>query len=256
MVSGLTLQRANEVFVLDGDVLRWKVCVGTKAPAGSVVGRLVGLDGVRYTRQHVLHLIKTGALPGADETFDPVQPGWRVVDGFGGFYEVSEDGRVRSRARSALQENGVVRMWPAVELKQKKATNGYWAVCLRNGRNETAHVNVHTLVAKAFIGPQPAGMEVRHRDGDRANSHASNLQWGEHIDNMHDQYRHGTRIASTWHPLASLTRELVEWIRESGQSGAEIARTLGLSVSTVCRARRGATYAVLDRSELPSLLGA
>lgn len=256
MVGGLTFQRANEVFALDGDVLRWKVCLGSKAPAGSVVGRDVGIDGERYTRKHVLHLLKTGSLPGVDEVFAPVQPGWRVVDGFGGFYEVSEDGRVRSRARSVLQENGVVRMWPSVELKQKRLRHGYMEVCLRHAYQAKSFVCVHSLVASAFLGPKPAGAEVRHLDGDKANCRASNLAWGEHIDNMHDQYRHGTRIASTWHPLASLTRELVEWIRESSQSGAEIARTLGLSVSTVCRARKGKTYAVLDRSELPGLLGA
>ena len=76
------------------------------------------------------------------------------------------------------------------------------------------------------------------------------------VDNMRDQYRHGTRIASTWHHKAKLNAEQIAEIRKSSKSGAEIARELGLSVSTVCRARKGKTYAVLSRSELPALLAA
>jgi hypothetical protein len=47
---------------------------------------------------------------------------------------------------------------------------------------------------------------------------------------------------------------MVQWIRESDQSGAEIARQLGLSVSTVCRARKAQTYAAATRGDLPGLL--
>ena len=51
---------------------------------------------------------------------------------------------------------------------------------------------VHSLVAEAFIGPCPEGMEVRHRNGDQTNSRLSNLTYGTHADNMQDAIRHGT----------------------------------------------------------------
>lgn len=38
---------------------------------------------------------------------------------------------------------------------------------------------VHILVAEAFLGPRPGGMEeCRHLDGDKLNNRADNLRWG------------------------------------------------------------------------------
>ena len=50
----------------------------------------------------------------------------------------------------------------------------------------------HRLVALAWIGPQPEGMEVCHNDGDSSNSHVDNLRWDTHRENMLDGVRHGT----------------------------------------------------------------
>lgn len=51
---------------------------------------------------------------------------------------------------------------------------------------------VHQVVAEAFHGPRPAGMETRHRDGDVLNNRSDNLVYGTHGDNMDDAVRHGT----------------------------------------------------------------
>ena len=49
----------------------------------------------------------------------------------------------------------------------------------------------HRLVALAWIGPQPEGMEVCHDDGDPTNNHVSNLRWDTHQANASDMVRHG-----------------------------------------------------------------
>ena len=49
----------------------------------------------------------------------------------------------------------------------------------------------HRLVARAFLGPCPDGMEVLHRDGDGSNARLSNLRYGTHADNGADMVRHG-----------------------------------------------------------------
>jgi hypothetical protein len=36
---------------------------------------------------------------------------------------------------------------------------------------------VHRLVALAYIGKRPAGLEVNHKDGDSLNNHYSNLEY-------------------------------------------------------------------------------
>jgi hypothetical protein len=51
---------------------------------------------------------------------------------------------------------------------------------------------VHRLVLAAFVGPCPEGMEVRHLDGNPANTRLANLRYGTHSENELDKVRHGT----------------------------------------------------------------
>ena len=51
---------------------------------------------------------------------------------------------------------------------------------------------VHSLVAEAFIGARPEGMEICHSDGDPTNNHLDNLRYGTPSDNTLDKVRHGT----------------------------------------------------------------
>jgi hypothetical protein len=45
-------------------------------------------------------------------------------------------------------------------------------------------VSLHDLVAAAFIGPKPSGMTVNHKDLDRFNNSASNLEYATDADNI------------------------------------------------------------------------
>lgn len=51
---------------------------------------------------------------------------------------------------------------------------------------------VHKLVATAFLGAPPPGLEVCHNDGDEANCAVSNLRYDTRIANEHDKRLHGT----------------------------------------------------------------
>lgn len=55
------------------------------------------------------------------------------------------------------------------------------------------HTNrrTHNLVADAFFGPRPEGMQVQHLNGDAADCRASNLAWGTGSENTADTIRHG-----------------------------------------------------------------
>lgn len=97
-------------------------------------------------------------------------------------YEVSNLGRVRSWAKRHPLHKPVTE--PRL-LRPGIASNGYPTVCF--GRGDTR--SVHVLVAAAFLGPIPAGQEVRHKDDDRANPRATNLEYGTRQDNVDDMMR-------------------------------------------------------------------
>jgi len=105
--------------------------------------------------------------------------------GYVGLYEISDLGRVRSlrRRTSSGWRGGRVR-------KACRAHNGYLQVSLSSGG---LRVNgwIHQMVAEAFIGPRPPGMQIRHLDGDPANNQLSNIAYGTPSENAFDAVRHG-----------------------------------------------------------------
>lgn len=98
-------------------------------------------------------------------------------------YEVSADGRVRSKARVVQRSNGVPRRVRERILVPAKAGKGYEVVCLyRDGRGAQRYV--HHLVAEAFLGDRPEGAEVNHKDLDKANNSLDNLEYVTKAENM------------------------------------------------------------------------
>lgn len=95
---------------------------------------------------------------------------------------MSDLGRVRSLPRKGTYAR-ILSAYPAKR-------GGYLAVSLTRGQVTRPHT-VHKLVALAFIGPRPDGMEVRHRDGDALNPRLSNLAYGTSTQNAQDTIAHG-----------------------------------------------------------------
>ena len=105
---------------------------------------------------------------------------WKPIGGWPN-YEVSSDGQVRSlpreRARGGL-------------LKQAVNARGYRYVGLSRGA-EVKRIRVHKLVAEAFLGPCPAGQEVRHLDDDKDRNCVENLAYGTRRQNAQDAVENG-----------------------------------------------------------------
>lgn len=101
---------------------------------------------------------------------------WHPVPGQEGAYEISNLGQVRSLDRRVTYHlrNGktVERLRKGRILKQPRDAYGY-PVASIGGRMRF----VHALVAEAFLGPRPPGMDVYHADGSRDNNHVSNLRY-------------------------------------------------------------------------------
>jgi hypothetical protein len=98
----------------------------------------------------------------------------RTVSGLKYTYEVSSTGRVR---RALVEERK-----PACSA----ATHGYELVTI-GGKNYT----VHRLVAEAFLGPRPQGKVVNHKDGNKRNNNATNLEYVTHRENIRHAFKLG-----------------------------------------------------------------
>lgn len=93
-------------------------------------------------------------------------------------YEVSNLGRVRSYRAMGHIENTPIKN-PRI-LKATVSRNfRYPSVCFQNKRRF-----VHELVATAFIGPRPVGMEIDHKNGDRFDARVENLEYVTHSTNQ------------------------------------------------------------------------
>jgi len=116
---------------------------------------------------------------------------WRPCPGWEGFYEVSDQGRVRSLDRVVVDQNGR-RMAYAGRLIAPRINRktGYTAVVLaRPGVRLTR--TIHVLVALAWLGPRPDGMEVRHGVNGKLDNSLANLCYGTPKQNGEDQIRDG-----------------------------------------------------------------
>lgn len=107
---------------------------------------------------------------------------WLPVAGFQGLYEVSDTGRVRSLPRKTLSRWGKFKTSPGKDIKCEVSNVGYARVCLSK-HGKKFRYSAHRLVASAFI-PNPNGKPcVNHKDSDRLNNTAANLEWCTHQEN-------------------------------------------------------------------------
>lgn len=101
---------------------------------------------------------------------------WRDIKGYEGWYQVSNTGRVRSLDRVVVSKCGVKRFYPGREIVPCDAGKTYRNVPLsKGGFHRTPRLC--RLVAEAFV-PNPHGYnQVNHKDEDKTNDRADNLEW-------------------------------------------------------------------------------
>ena len=102
---------------------------------------------------------------------------WKPVKGFEGYYEVSNLGRVRSIDRVVVDNvRNCERLLKGKILIQRDNSNGYKGVMFCK-EHKLYNKYVHRLVAEAFIPNQDDLPQVNHKDEDKSNNRADNLEW-------------------------------------------------------------------------------
>lgn len=105
---------------------------------------------------------------------------WKATVEFPDDYDVSSLGRLRRTSPGKGATVGRIR--------RARLLNGYLAYWLKVRGVVTVRY-AHRLVADAFLGPIPEGMQVNHKDGDRANCDVGNLEIVTSGENRAHAYR-------------------------------------------------------------------
>jgi len=164
---------------------------------------------------------------------------WRpVAEGeFGQAYLVSNLGRVK---RMVTPHNRIERI-----LKPQPNDGGYLYVSL-SWKGVRRQYRIHRLVARAFLGPQPSGHQVNHKDGCRHNNHLDNLEYVTPSQNVRHSYHVLGNHYEAFKPgernvNARLTTDKVIEIRhllKQGRRQRDIASLYGITQPCVSRIGR------------------
>lgn len=102
---------------------------------------------------------------------------WKAVPGYEGYYEVSDQGRVRSVKRVVEFKDGRVAHYRSRVLSPALSKNYCYYMVMLNRNNVGKKIAIHRLVALAFV-PNPNGYNViNHKDENPLNNKAENLEW-------------------------------------------------------------------------------
>ena len=117
---------------------------------------------------------------------------WKDVVGYEGSYQVSNLGNVKSLKRK--QE---------IILKPSVGSSGYYIKTLWKKQISKTYT-IHQLVAKAFLGHKPCGMNlvIDHINNDKLDNRAENLQIVSHRFNVSKSNKNKCNISSKYHGVS------------------------------------------------------
>lgn len=172
---------------------------------------------------------------------------WKDIEGYDGIYQVSNLGRIRSLDRNVpalCAKTGTIRDYfrkgKMMKLRPINTGAGYMVVTLKDNDRKAHTELVHRLVARAFVQGYFDGADVNHRDENKANNRADNLEWCNRQYNIN----YGT---GKWR-RHKFNERAVEQLTADGQhvatykNIADAARAVGCdpsSISAVCKGRHG-----------------
>ena len=161
---------------------------------------------------------------------------WKTIPAFGGRYEASETGEIRHSLNKNIR-------------KARKNRYGYLQLNFsrNDGTGKSDTISVHRLIAKTFI-PNPLNLpEVNHKDGNKQNNNAENLEWCTCSENGKHAFKIG--LSQTYkgedHVKAKLTNEQAKQIKQLYKKGVlqcKLADYFNVSQTTIRRIINGKRY--------------
>ncbi len=119
------------------------------------------------------------------------------IKGYEGYYEISNLGNVKSLSRKIVRtKDGRTQTVKERIIKPGTGTNGYYFVhCRKDGNG--AYLYIHRLVGIHFVSNNDNKPCVNHKDGNKKNNAATNLEWVNHKENSQHAVKNGL-LSACW----------------------------------------------------------
>lgn len=144
---------------------------------------------------------------------------WKDIPEYEGLYQASNLGRIKRLKTAVRGAYGNERTLQERICKPHRHPNGYTSVCLcKNGVAKT--VSIHRVIATLFL-PNPNNLpQVNHKDENKQNNNASNLEWCDAQYNL----TFGTRVQR-------VTKKLCRTVRCYSMDGSVVGVFDGIAIA-------------------------
>ena len=166
---------------------------------------------------------------------------WRSIEGYEGYYEISDAGDVKRLAREAdcssrTRPNNKTFIWEIIVKPYVDRQGYYWVQIQREGRRK--RFAVHRLVAKAFLGAPPTSKhQVNHKNGDKLDNRVENLEWCTPQENTVHAHQVLRASPSGYKITTAAQRAEMRELLDGGASVYTVAAAFGVSRKTARRYR-------------------
>lgn len=156
---------------------------------------------------------------------------WKDIEEFDNLYSVSNTGLIRNNKTSKV-------------LKQTTTQNGYSMVVVKPfGRTGKCKAfKIHREVAKLFVDNPDNKPTVNHKDGNKLNNLASNLEWATSSEQMTHAHENKlvALVTGERNKFSRLTDEQAKEILDNPQiRNIEFARRFNIDRSAISKLRSG-----------------
>ena len=163
---------------------------------------------------------------------------WKDIPGYEGLYQVSSLGRVKGLKRTIYNSLKGDYLLEERLLKSGYNKNGYESYVLSNSKSKK-RMNIHRLVALAFI-PNPDDKPcVNHINGIKSDSSIGNLEWCTYSENTKHAFKTGLMSMTKGEECSwsKLTEDDVRYIRENKGiiSYSKLSKKYKISTTTISK---------------------
>lgn len=161
---------------------------------------------------------------------------WKDIEGWGGMYQVSNMGRVKSLERTVWNGRGYYKTVHERILKPKKDKDGYLQVQLWK-EGKCKWYKIHRLVSQAFLANPQNLPEVNHINEIKSDNHVDNLEWVTCKENLNHGTRNQRISEKKSKPVIAINK--VSGLIMYWNSAKEASRVLGIAKSHICNCLKG-----------------